>query len=78
MTEMVFLCPSLSLCLYQCCKTVLLNKIISSDKDLIGLVLFGTVSVTLGHINLIVSFSSSCTQNSSAGGRVFILFLLTS
>ena len=53
MTEMVFLCPSLSLCLYQCCKTVLLNKIISSDKDLIGLVLFGTVSVTLGHINLI-------------------------
>ena len=45
--------PSLSLslplslpCLHsQCVRSVLLNKIISSEKDLVGVVFFGTVSV---------------------------------
>ena len=29
--------------LLQCCKTTLQNKIISSEKDLVGIVFFGTV-----------------------------------
>lgn len=28
----------------QCVKSVLLNKIVSSEKDLVGVVLYGTVS----------------------------------
>ena len=28
----------------QCVKNVLLNKIVSSDKDLVGVVFYGTVS----------------------------------
>ena len=31
----------------QCVKSVLLNKIISSEKDLVGVVLYGTVSHSL-------------------------------
>ena len=29
----------------QCAKSVLLNKIVSSEKDIVGIVLFGTVSL---------------------------------
>ena len=32
------------LLLLQCIRSVLLNKIISSDKDVVGVVFFGTVS----------------------------------
>ena len=34
----------LFLVIFQCVKSVLLNKIVSSEKDLVGVVLFGTVS----------------------------------
>ncbi len=32
------------MCAVQCAKSVLLNKIVSSDKDIVGVVFFGTVS----------------------------------
>ena len=38
--------PSLSH-LIKCAKSVLLNKIVSNDKDLVGIVFFGTVSPLL-------------------------------
>lgn len=34
-------CPRLAM--LQCARSVLLNKIISNEKDLVGIVLFGTV-----------------------------------
>lgn len=39
-------CDICSLLLFplQCAKSVLLNKIVSSDKDMVGIVFFGTVS----------------------------------
>ena len=40
----MFLIPDFTFCLYfpQCCKTTMMNKVISSENDLIGVVLFGT------------------------------------
>jgi len=38
--------------------------------------LLETISSSLGHINLIFSFSSSNEQNNGAGGWGFILFII--
>ncbi len=39
----------------QCVKSVLLNKIISSEKDMVGIVFFGTVSLVNSHKGLLVA-----------------------
>ena len=38
-------------CLMQCVKSVLMNKIVSSEKDLVGVVFFGTVSMYI-HVHV--------------------------
>ena len=42
-------CVAISCCLFQCAKVMIQNKIISSDKDLLGIVFYGTVSLVVGH-----------------------------
>ena len=53
---------------FQCACSVLLNKIISSEKDLVGVVFFGTVSRRVQHINNDIHFYNR--------GRIRILVTL--
>ena len=58
----------------QCAKSVLLNKIVSSEKDIVGIVLFGTVSLNQYCIAILFGLSIRIFTRTPVSSRMCIYF----